>query len=105
MWVHAPIFEGVRTPAGNFADNCCALQRLKIISKGFSGGECSRACEDVDGFLAAKHAAQAPKLGKTGAYRYHLADHRYRSSSSPVAVDSHSLDWRYPNHRHFDEDR
>src|SRR3546814_18219875 len=48
MRVHTPIFERVGTASGDFADDRCAFQRLKIIGERLGGRESALAGQDIE---------------------------------------------------------
>src|SRR3546814_15617263 len=48
MRVHTPIFDRVGTASGDFADDRCAFQRLKIIGERLGGRESPLAGPDIE---------------------------------------------------------
>src|SRR3546814_8226315 len=56
MRVHTPIFERVGTASGDFADDRCAFQRLKIIGERLGGRESALAGQDIERLRVAEPA-------------------------------------------------
>src|SRR3546814_13223845 len=56
MLVTTPIFERVGTASGDFADDRCAFQRLKIIGERLGGRESALAGQDIERLRVAEPA-------------------------------------------------